>query len=141
VQNNDKNLKKALLVGVLHISKSGYLSEINNLKVYPMHGKKFFNYFGFTEDEVSILLQYYDKVNQLEGVNQWYNGYRAGNNILLYNPWSINSFIDDGTLEAHWINTGKYRINQLLLELFYNIVFLKYNRRYSSNQGFALELN
>lgn len=106
-QSNDENLEKALLVSVSHVAKSGYLSGFNNLNVFPMHHKVFANYFGFTEDEIFILLQHNGKEDQLDGVKQWYNGYRTGNGLNLYNPWSINSFINEGTLEAYWINTGK----------------------------------
>ena len=108
MQSNDENLEKAFLVGVSRVAKSGYLSGLNNLKVFPMHDKKFADCFGFTEDEVSILLQHNNKEDQLDGVMQWYDGYMAGNNIHLYNPWSINSFIDGGDLKAHWIDTGKH---------------------------------
>jgi hypothetical protein len=73
-----------------------------------MHDKKFADCFGITEDEISILLQYNDKEGQLDDIRQWYGGYRAGNDLHLYNPWSINSFICDGTLKAHWIDTGKH---------------------------------
>jgi hypothetical protein len=107
MQSNDENLEKAFLVGVSRVAESGYLSGLNNLKVFPMHNKKFADCFGFTEDEILILLQHNDKDDQLDDVGQWYDGYRAGNDIHLYNPWSINSFIDDGTLKAHWIDTGK----------------------------------
>lgn len=107
MQSNDGNLEKALLVGVSRVAKSGYLSELNNLKVFPMHNKKFADCFGFTEDEIIILLQHNDKNDQLDDVRQWYDGYRARNEIHLYNPWSINSYLDEGTLEAHWVDTGK----------------------------------
>ncbi|GBB84498.1 hypothetical protein RclHR1_11060003 [Rhizophagus clarus] len=43
---------------------------------------------------------------QLDDIRQWYDGYRVGNYLYLYNPSSINSFIDDETLKAHWIDTG-----------------------------------
>jgi hypothetical protein len=107
MQGNDENLEKAFLVGVSCIAKSGYLSGLNNLKVFPMYDKQFADCFGFTEDEISLLLQYNGKEGQLDDVRQWYNGYWAGDDLRLYNPWSINSFIDDGTLRPHWIDTGK----------------------------------
>ncbi|CAG8758977.1 14031_t:CDS:2, partial [Rhizophagus irregularis] len=106
LKGNDENLEKALLVGVSRVAKSGYLSGLNNLQVFPMHHEVFANYFGFTEDEIFILLQHNGKEDQLDGVRQWYNGYRAGNGLNLYNPWSIISFINEGTLKAHWIDTG-----------------------------------
>jgi hypothetical protein len=51
-----------------------------------MHNKKFVDCFGFTEDEIFILLQHNDKDDQLDDVRQWYYGYKAGNEIHLYNP-------------------------------------------------------
>jgi hypothetical protein len=106
MQNNDEHLEQALLVGVSRITKSGYLSGLNNLKVFPMHNKQFADCFGFTEDEISILLQHSNKKDQLDDVRQWYNGYWAGNGLRLYNPWSINSFINDGAFKTYWIDTG-----------------------------------
>ena len=111
MQSNDENLEKALLIGVPRIAKSGYLSGLNNLAVFPMHSEKFASYFGFTEDEIFILLQHNNKESQLDDVKQWYNGYWAGNNLHLYNPWSINSFISRGILKAYWIDTGKLCID------------------------------
>jgi hypothetical protein len=104
MQGNNENLEKAFLVGVSCVAKSGYLS---GLMVFPMYNQEFASYFGFTEDEIFILLQYKDKIDKLDGIRQWYNGYQAGNDLHLYNPWSINSFLVKGILEAHWINTGK----------------------------------
>ncbi|CAG8710090.1 12373_t:CDS:2, partial [Rhizophagus irregularis] len=104
--SNNENLEKALLVGISRVAKSGYLSELNNLKVFPMHHEVFANYFGFTENEIFMLLQHNGKENQLDDVRQWYNGYRAENSLNLYNLWSINSFINEGNLKAHWIDTG-----------------------------------
>ena len=107
MQGNDENLEKALLVSVSRVAKSGYLSGLNNLKVFPMYMEKFADSFGFTETEVSILIQHNKKEGKLEDVKEWYDGYRAGNDIHLFNPWSINSYLDEGTLEAHWVDTGK----------------------------------
>ena len=107
MQDNEKNLEKAFFVGVSHITKSGYLSELNNLNVFPMYVDKYATQFGFTEDEISILLQHYDKKERLNEVKEWYDGYRTGNGICLYNPWSINQFIETNILKPHWVNTGK----------------------------------
>ncbi len=108
MQSNDKNLEKALLVGVSRVAKSGYLSGLNNIDVFPMHVEEYADKFGFTEDEISILFQYYDKKEQLIQVKEWYDGYGAGNGIHIYNPWSINKFIRTNILKAHWIDTGKH---------------------------------
>ncbi|CAB4411120.1 unnamed protein product [Rhizophagus irregularis] len=57
---------------------------------------------------------YNDKDDQLDDVRQWYYGYRAGNEIHLYNPWSINSYLDERTLEAYWVDIGTATIKKLL---------------------------
>uniref|UniRef100_U9SXY4 AAA-ATPase-like domain-containing protein n=1 Tax=Rhizophagus irregularis (strain DAOM 181602 / DAOM 197198 / MUCL 43194) TaxID=747089 RepID=U9SXY4_RHIID len=70
--------------------------------------------------EIAYRYQYYEKARgffsslfgallkkeRLNEVKEWYDGYKAGNGICLYNPWSINQFIDTNTLDAHWVNTG-----------------------------------
>jgi hypothetical protein len=108
MQNNDENMKKALLVGVSRVAKSGYLSAgLNNIQVFPMHDQEYADKFGFTEEEILIILQHYNK-SQVEEVKDWYDGYMASNGrIHLYNPWSINKFISTNNLEAHWVDTGK----------------------------------
>ena len=53
-------------VGISHVAKPGYLSGLNNLKVFPMHNIQFADCFGFTESEVSILIQHNKKKGELE---------------------------------------------------------------------------
>ncbi|PKC01269.1 DUF1703-domain-containing protein [Rhizophagus irregularis] len=115
LKSNDDNLEKALLVGVSRVAKSGYLSGLNNMQVFPMHDQEYADKFGFTEDEVSIILQHYKK-SQAKKVKDWYDGYMASNGTIpLYNPWSINKFISTNRLEAHWVDTGgTATIKQLL---------------------------
>src|SRR6266480_430457 len=96
--------KLSSLLGV----SPGYLPGLNNMIVSPMYEIWLAGSFGFTEDEISILLQHNNKKVQLDDVRKWYDGYRAGNGIHLYNPCSINSYIEKGTLETHWVNTGKH---------------------------------
>ncbi|RUP48616.1 hypothetical protein BC936DRAFT_144300 [Jimgerdemannia flammicorona] len=71
-------------------AKSGYLSDFNNVMVYPMFDSLFADKLGFTE-EVVVLVGHHRM--DMKGVKEWYDDYRAANNISLYNPWSVNSFI------------------------------------------------
>lgn len=97
------------------VTKAGYLSEFNNVIMYTMFDKLFADKFGFTKEEVVMLLTHHQM--NLNGVKAWYDGYSAANNISLYNPWSILSFIGKGTLAAHWVNTGKMGFILLLSDL------------------------
>ena len=107
MQDNDENLEKALLVGISCVAKSGFLSGLNNVKVFPMHEEKYADKFRFTEDEVSLIIQYHNLETHLKEVKQWYGGYEAGNCIHIYNPWSINSFVIKKVFEPYRIDTGK----------------------------------
>ena len=104
MQDNDENLEKALLVG---IAKSGFSSGFNNAYVFPMYEEEYADKFGFTENEVSVIIQHHNLEDHLEEIKQWYGGYEAGNGIYIYNPWSINSFIYKKAFKAYWIDTGK----------------------------------
>ncbi|CAG8549251.1 22925_t:CDS:2, partial [Racocetra persica] len=67
LKSNDENIAKAMLVGVLRITKSGFLLELNNIIVYPLHQESQFplyvDKFGFTPDEVELLLSMYSTLN------------------------------------------------------------------------------
>src|SRR4051812_45160377 len=107
MQDNGLNVHKALFVGVARVAKSGYLSDFNNVVVYPMFDSLFSDKFGFTEEEVIALLKHHKKFEHLDGVKRWYDGYRSLSNISLFNPWAVNSFIGHGTLRSYWVDTGK----------------------------------
>lgn len=109
------------------VANAGYLSDFNNVTVFSLFDEIYSDKFGFTEEEVIMLLGHHKR--DMKGVKIWYDGYRATNNISLYNPWSINSFIQKKTLAAHWVNTGKISIILFLLDFslihYYNINFIE----------------
>ncbi|RHZ77896.1 hypothetical protein Glove_169g62 [Diversispora epigaea] len=109
LKSNSENVAKAMLVGILRITKSGFLSGLKNLMVYPLHQESRFHLyadkFGFTSDEVELLFSQY-KYLQINDVQKWYDGYISGGSIHLYNPWSIICLISCGKLSAYWTDTG-----------------------------------
>ncbi|CAG8836791.1 7201_t:CDS:2, partial [Gigaspora margarita] len=109
LKSNDENIAKAMLVGVLRIAKSGFLSGLNNLMVYPLHQESRFHLyadkFGFTPDKVELLLPMREDL-KTNDVQKWYDGYISGENVHLYNPWSIVCFLSRGTLNTYWVDTG-----------------------------------
>ncbi|RHZ56085.1 hypothetical protein Glove_406g57 [Diversispora epigaea] len=111
LKSNSKNVAKAMLIGVLRIAKSGFLSGLNNIKVYPFHKEsrfpRYVDKFGFTSDEVELLLSLCENWKiSINNVQKWYDGYIAGGSIHLYNPWSIISLLQDGILTTYWTDTG-----------------------------------
>jgi hypothetical protein len=46
-------------------------------------------------------------VEKISDAKDWYDGYEAKNGLRIYNPLSINEFIDRKNLYAYWVETGK----------------------------------
>ncbi len=105
-------LYKGVITGILLISKDSIFSGLNNIGVYSIIKNKFAENFGFKEDEVKGLLHYYNMDVSFKKVKSWYDGYKFGNIINVYNPWSILSLVSDWQEEGkvdfstYWINTS-----------------------------------
>jgi len=118
---DDKYLEKAVLTGILRVSRESMFSGLNNLKVcsisVPYAGDKF----GFTEDEVKELLAYYDDVFNLTEIKFWYDGYNFGGEDI-YNPWSILNCIDTKKIDLYWVNSsGNDLVKELCLKVDKNV--------------------
>lgn len=105
------SLDFAVVTGVLRIAKESIFSDLNNLKVYPLMSEKFSEFFGFTEDEIKELADYYLVPGQVEVIKEWYDGYRFGSKEI-YNPWSVVNFFSEGyQARTYWNQTSR---NELL---------------------------
>lgn len=109
-------LEKGLMTGILRVSKNNMLSGLNNLKVFTLLDRRYCQYFGFTESEVLELTQAVKTIDHLDKVKKFYNGYFIGNTVI-YNPWSLMSYLDEKTLAPYWVLTSN---DGLLRELFLN---------------------
>lgn len=118
LKTND-SLEFAVLTGCLRISKESIFTGLNNLKVYSITDNAFSQYFGFTEDEVKQIVEYYNLSERFEEIKTWYDGYKFGKTEI-YNPWSVLNYIkdsaeDDSCLpDAYWANTSS---NSIIHEL------------------------
>ncbi len=108
---------KAVITGILRISKESLFSGLNNIKVYSTLQTRYSQYFGFTEPEVADILEQTGMAAKTEEVKDWYNGYKFGETIV-YNPWSIVNYVhEDGRLQAYWVNTsGNDLIKNLIIK-------------------------
>lgn len=79
---------KAVLTGILRISKESLFSGLNNLEVYSVLHSEYGQHFGFTESEVAALLERIKLQQKSHEIRRWYNGYQVGS-YTIYNPWSI----------------------------------------------------
>ncbi len=98
-------LEKALMSGILRVSKNQMLSELNNLKVYTSLDDAYGSYFGFTEAEVAELVEAVGITHGLEDIRRFYNGYFMGKTVV-YNPWSLLNYLSNKELGPYWVLTS-----------------------------------
>lgn len=107
---DNKNLSYGFLTGILRIAQESIFSGLNNLTVNSVMDEAYDRYFGFTNEEVSEMLDYYGVTEKESELQEWYDGYLFGNEEI-YNPWSVINYISKGCVpQAYWVNTGKNEI-------------------------------
>jgi hypothetical protein len=115
LKDNDVNVYKAVLTGILRISKESIFSDLNNIKVYTLLDSEFSDKFGFTTDEVKKLLEDYNLIDNFKKINSWYNGYCIGGTTI-FNPWSLLNFSNRKRFDVYWANTSSNEIIKTLVE-------------------------
>ena len=116
LKDTDQYLEKSILTGIMRIAKESIFSGLNNPGVYTLLSKEFDDKFGFTEQELEIVLTDFDLLHRYDGIQEWYNGYRFGSRVI-YNPWSIINFLgsEEKELKPYWINTSDNQAVDTLL--------------------------
>lgn len=110
LKTND-SLKLAVLTGCMRISKESIFTGLNNLKVLSVADVQFDEYFGFTDQEVKDMLDYYGFPDRYGEVKEWYDGYQFGN-VGVYCPWDVINYCDtlkadpDAQPRNYWLNTS-----------------------------------
>lgn len=100
-------VEKSLITGILRVAKESIFSGLNNLEVNTILRYNFNDKFGFTENEVMDLVNYYEDRENIESIKKWYNGYVFGGEVV-YNPWSVLNYlknVKEGFM-PYWINSS-----------------------------------
>ncbi len=104
-------LEKGFLTGCLRVSRESIFTGFNNLSVYDCTDEIFSEFFGYTNDEVRKMLEYYGLSDKFNIIKEWYDGYEIGD-AEIYNPYSVNSYlrnllknINAQPIKA-WLNTS-----------------------------------
>ena len=113
---DNSSLSYGFLTGILRIAQESIFSGLNNLTVNSVMDEEYDGFFGFTENEVIEMLDYYGASDKEEELRNWYDGYFFGNKEI-YNPWSVINYLSKGCLpQAYWVNTGKNEILEDVLK-------------------------
>lgn len=117
----NESLRFAVLTGCLRVSKESIFTGLNNLKIFSITDKDCSSYFGFTDDEVKEILDYYKLGDMHNTVKEWYDGYHFGDTDV-YCPWDVILYIDKLLVKRnllpqdYWTNTSSNDIIKKLLE-------------------------
>lgn len=117
----NENLEFAVITGCLQIARESIFTGLNNFKIRTVSDIRFAEYFGFTDDEVTDLLNYYGLGEKFEQFKEWYDGYRFGNTHI-YCPWDVLNQCDkfresiNAPMESHWENSSSNHIIKDILE-------------------------
>ena len=103
---DNKHLSFGFMTGILRVSKESIFSGLNNLTINSILDHKYSEYFGFTQDEVKMMAEYYGAPEKYDEILAWYDGYKFGDTEI-FNPWSvINYFRNECQARAYWQSTG-----------------------------------
>ena len=111
VLKSNEDLKFGVVTGCLHIAKESIFTGVNNFKSYSVLDRGFSTYFGFTDAEVSTLLERVGLQDRMDLVRSWYDGYVMGD-TKMFCPWDVINYVADARSEPdimpknYWKNTS-----------------------------------
>ncbi|WP_295218834.1 AAA family ATPase [Ruminococcus sp.] len=115
------SLDRAFLTGCLRVSRESIFTGLNNLQMFSIMSTKFDDSFGFTQEEIDNVLEYYHLTNKSSDIKHWYDGYKF-NDVEIYNPWSVLNYISEAVekdsvpCKPYWSNTSSNEIVKRLIE-------------------------
>ncbi|MCD8057040.1 MAG: ATP-binding protein [Bacteroides fragilis] len=110
LKTND-SLQFAVMTGCLRVSKESIFTGLNNPKVFTISDNRFSDSFGFTDEEVISMLEYYGAEDRYGVTKEWYDGYRFGDTNV-YCPWDVINYCDELRFDPaarpknYWINSS-----------------------------------
>ncbi len=103
VLKGNESIYKGIITGITRIAKESLFSGVNNLQVYDITDNRYAEYFGFTEEDIKLVCE----PAHLSDLREWYNGYTFGDNLTIYNPWSVLNFLSKNyKFSPYWINAS-----------------------------------
>ncbi len=107
----NSDLEFAVLTGCLRISKESIFTGMNNLDVNTVADILYDDAFGFTDEEVNDLLDFYELGQYHDIIKEWYDGYRFGN-AYIYCPWDVLNYCrilkadSNAKPQKYWMNSS-----------------------------------
>ena len=129
---DNRHLSFGFMTGILRVAKESIFSGLNNLKLNSVLDERYGQYFGFTPEEVRMMVRYYGVPEKYGEICDWYDGYRFGG-YEIFNPWSVISYFNNECKpKAFWQFTGS---NDIIEDILENAPEDVYEKLYQLMQG------
>lgn len=108
---DNTSLKFSVITGCLRISKESIFTGTNNFVADTIADERFSKFFGFTDEEVRILLENTGNLEYFDRIKKWYDGYCFGKTEI-YCPWDVLCYLNKLAFESEsepenfWENTS-----------------------------------
>lgn len=105
--DTDRVFAGVYMTGILPIKRYNTQSALNNFSEYSMLSPAdLAPFFGFNPEEVKVLC---DKAGMdMEEISCWYDGYRIGDEVAMYNPFSVVRALKRKRIESYWASTNAF---------------------------------
>ena len=119
VLKTNPDLYFAVVTGCLRIAKESIFTGLNHFKIRTISDIDCAEYFGFTDDEVRKMLEYYGVEERISDIKEWYDGYRFGTTDV-YCPWDVINQCDkfradkNARMESNWENSSNAIIQNII---------------------------
>lgn len=96
---DNTSLKFSVITGCLRISKESIFTGTNNFVADTIADERFSKFFGFTDEEVRILLENTGNLEYFNRIKKWYDGYCFGKTEI-YCPWDVLCYLNKLAFES-----------------------------------------
>ncbi len=124
-------LKIAVITGCLRIAKESIFTGMNNLVSDTISDTRLNEYFGFTQKEVTKLLEDTGLSTHSEEIKEWYDGYNFGG-FYVYCPWDVMNHVSRLLLNpeakpaGYWKNSSGNTIIRSFIDVYSSTVKKKF---------------
>ncbi len=124
-------LKIAVITGCLRIAKESIFTGMNNFVSDTISDTRLNEYFGFTQKEVTKLLEDTELSTHSEEIKKWYDGYNFGG-FCVYCPWDVMNHVSRLLLNpetkpaGYWKNSSGNTIIRSFIDVYSSTVKKKF---------------
>ena len=129
---SEEMLQLTFITGISKFSKVSIFSDLNHLQDLTLL-PHFANVVGYTQEEVELHFDEYieaaretlkyDRIDFLNQVKIWYNGFSWNGEDTLYNPFGLLNFFSAKRFRNYWFSTATptFLLNQMKIQNLYDV--------------------